>query len=47
MAQLLEKHMRRAWSVLESNWLNQGTDRGLPRGASADRGTVEDASEIG
>ena len=31
MAQLLEKHIRPAWSVLESSWLNQRTDRGLPR----------------
>ena len=30
MAQLLEKHIRRAWSVLESSWLNQGTESGLP-----------------
>lgn len=47
MAQLLEKHIRRAWSVLESSWLNQGTDSGLPCGASAYFGTAEESSGSG
>jgi len=34
MAQLLEKHIRRAWSVLESSRLNQGTESGLPQEGS-------------